>query len=114
MGALNENVQVIDRSAITFNSALDISKLVGSVMFSAGGIIISVSMLMPSCVKYDETREVERGGSYTSGVRRPHLSNASSSSGVIRSISGEKNSQVPCLVVESSVQPPCNDSKNLP
>jgi hypothetical protein len=47
---LNEdkNLGYIDHNAVSFNSTLDLCKLVGLILFCSGGIIFAMSLLFPS------------------------------------------------------------------
>lgn len=43
-------MEVIDRMAVTFNYVLDVCKLLGLIMFCVGGIVITIGLLLPSCL----------------------------------------------------------------
>ncbi|CAG2238970.1 neurensin-1-like [Mytilus galloprovincialis] len=44
----DQNLGYIDHSAVSFNTTLDLCKLVGLILFCSGGIIFAMSLLFPS------------------------------------------------------------------
>jgi len=48
IGAIADNVEVIDRGAVSFNFNLDVCKLVGLVLFCVGGLTLTVALIFPS------------------------------------------------------------------
>ena len=57
----SQNVEIIDRGAISFNFNLDVCKLVGLILFCIGGLTLTVALLFPSFL-YQYCDEERRGG----------------------------------------------------
>ena len=57
----NQNVEIIDRGAISFNFNLDVCKLVGLILFCIGGLTLTIALLFPSFL-YQYCEEERRGG----------------------------------------------------
>ncbi|KAI0231329.1 Neurensin-1, partial [Lamellibrachia satsuma] len=52
VGAIADNVEVIDRGAVSFNFNLDVCKLVGLVLFCVGGLTLTVALIFPSFLNH--------------------------------------------------------------
>ena len=50
IGKAGSNMEIIDKQAMTFNYVLDVCKLLGLIMFCIGGIVITIGLLLPSCL----------------------------------------------------------------
>ena len=48
VGSIADNIEIIDREAISFNFNLDVCKLVGLILFCIGGLTLTVALLFPS------------------------------------------------------------------
>ena len=48
VGSIADNIEIVDREAISFNFNLDICKLVGLILFCIGGLTLTVALLFPS------------------------------------------------------------------
>jgi hypothetical protein len=48
VGSLADNIELIDKEAISFNFNLDVCKLVGLILFCIGGLTLTVALLFPS------------------------------------------------------------------
>lgn len=48
VGSYTDNIEIIDRGAISFNFNLDVCKLVGLILFCIGGLTLTVALLFPS------------------------------------------------------------------
>ena len=57
----SQNIEIIDRGAISFNFNLDVCKLVGLILFCIGGLTLTVALLFPSFL-YQYCEDERRGG----------------------------------------------------
>ncbi len=48
VGSIGDNIEIVDREAISFNFNLDVCKLVGLILFCVGGLTLTVALLFPS------------------------------------------------------------------
>lgn len=48
VGAIGDNIKIMDKQAIPYNFNLDICKLVGLILFCIGGLTLTVALLFPS------------------------------------------------------------------
>ena len=53
VGSIN-NIEIVDKDAIRFNEYLEAFKIIGLFAFTIGGIIVAVSLVMPSFVFYKQ------------------------------------------------------------
>lgn len=61
VGAIGDNIKIMDKQAIPFNFNLDVCKLVGLILFCIGGLTLTVALLFPSFLYHycgdDERRD---------------------------------------------------------
>lgn len=59
IGSIADNIEIIDREAMSFNFNLDVCKLVGVILFCFGGLTLTVALMFPS-VLYNYCDEEHR------------------------------------------------------
>jgi len=69
VGSLSENIEIVDREAISYNFNLDVCKLVGLLLFCVGGLTLTVALLFPSFLYQYFDDDVDSRGNSSFKVR---------------------------------------------
>jgi len=69
VGSLSENIEIVDREAISYNFNLDVCKLVGLLLFCVGGLTLTVALLFPSFLYQYFDDDIDSRGNNSFKVR---------------------------------------------
>lgn len=53
IGSIN-NMEIVDKSALEFNNLLETCKVVGLIVFTIGGFVMGISLILPSFIFYKQ------------------------------------------------------------
>jgi len=69
VGSISENIEIVDREAISYNFNLDVCKLVGLLLFCVGGLTLTIALLFPSFLHQYFDDDIENRGDHSFKVR---------------------------------------------
>ena len=70
VGSIGNNIELINRQALSYNFNLDVCKLVGLVLFCVGGLTLTVALLFPSFL-YNYCEDERRDGAFRVSLLDP-------------------------------------------